>query len=103
MFSEKFRDTPVLTRQAIYNLNQRFQGYGSMHDLPTSIRPRTSLTDENLTTVAQVLVKSSKKIIRTTSEDFIIPSTNQCLLNCGRIENESVPPSSFADAKRRRF
>jgi hypothetical protein len=34
MFSEKFHDTPMPTQQAIYNLHQRFQCHGSVHDLP---------------------------------------------------------------------
>jgi hypothetical protein len=61
-FAEKFRDTAVPTRQAIYNLNQRFERHGSVHDLPRSGRPRPSLTEENLTTLAQALFQSSKKI-----------------------------------------
>jgi hypothetical protein len=39
MFAEKFRDTPVPTRQAIYKLNQRFQRHESVHDLSRSERP----------------------------------------------------------------
>jgi hypothetical protein len=62
MFAEKFYDTPVPTQQAIYNLSQRFQRHGSVHDLPRSGRPRTSLTEEHLTTVAQALFQSPKKI-----------------------------------------
>jgi hypothetical protein len=61
-FAEKFRGTLVPSRQAIYNFSQRFQRHGSVHDLPSSGRPRTSLTEENLTTVAQALVQSPKKI-----------------------------------------
>jgi hypothetical protein len=72
MFANKFRDTPVPTRQAIYNLNQRFQGHGSVHDLPRSGRPQTSLTKKTLTTVGQALVKIPKKYIRKTSAEFII-------------------------------
>jgi hypothetical protein len=75
MFSEKFCDTPVPTQQAIYNLNQRFQLHGSVHDLPRSGRPRTSLTEEHLTTVTQALFQSPKKSIRKTSAEFIIPPT----------------------------
>jgi hypothetical protein len=93
MFAEKFRDTPVPTRQAIYNLNQRFQRHGSVHDLQKSGRPRTSLTEENLTTVAQALVQSPKKSIQKTS--------HQCLSNCESIKIESIPPSYFTDANRR--
>jgi hypothetical protein len=63
MFAGKFHDTPVPTQQAINNLNQRFQSHGSVLDLPRSGRPRTSLTEENLTTVAQALVQSPKKSI----------------------------------------
>jgi hypothetical protein len=76
MFAEKFRDTPVPTRQAIYNLNQRFQLHGSVHDLSRSGRPRTSLTEENLITVVQALVQSPKKSIRKTYTEFIIPPTS---------------------------
>jgi hypothetical protein len=75
MFAEKCRDIPVPTRQAIYNLNQRFQRHGSVHDLPRSGTPRTSLTKEMLTTVAQALVQSPKKSIRKTlrSSFFLLP------------------------------
>jgi hypothetical protein len=78
MFAEKFRDTPVPTRQAIYNLNKRFQHHGSVNDLPRSGRPRTSLTEENLTTVTKPCVQSPKKSIRKTSAEFIIPPTGVC-------------------------
>jgi hypothetical protein len=78
MFAKKFRDTPVPTRQAVYNLNQRFQRHGSVHDLPRSGRPLTSLSEENLTTVAQALVRSPKKSIRKTSAEYIIPPTRVC-------------------------
>jgi hypothetical protein len=49
-----------------------------VHDLPWSGRPRTSLIEENLTTVAQALVQSPKKSIRKTSVEFIIPPTSVC-------------------------
>jgi hypothetical protein len=62
MFAEKFRDTHVPTRQEIYNLNQRFQYHGSVNDLLRSGRLRTSLTEENLTIVAQALVQSPKSL-----------------------------------------
>jgi hypothetical protein len=75
MFAEKFRDTPVPTRQAIYNLNQRFQRNESVNDLPRRGRPRTSLTEENFNTVVQALFQSPKKSIRKTSAEFIIPPT----------------------------
>jgi hypothetical protein len=71
-----FRDTPVPIRQAIYNLMQPFQRHESVLDLPRSVRPRTLLTEENLTTVAQALVQSPKKSIRKTSAEFIIPPTS---------------------------
>jgi hypothetical protein len=76
MFAEKFCDTPVATEQAIYNLNQRFQCHGSVHHLPRSARPRTSLTEKNLTTVAQALVQSPKKSIWKTPAEFVIPPTS---------------------------
>jgi hypothetical protein len=76
MFSEKIRGTLVSTRQAIYNLNQRFQRHRSVHDMLTSGRPRTSLAEEHLTTVAKALVQSPKKFIRKTSAEFIIPATS---------------------------
>jgi hypothetical protein len=76
MFAKKFPDTPVPTPQAICNLNQRFQRHGNVHDLPRSGRPRTSLTEENLTTVAQALVQSPKKFNQKTSAEFIIPPTS---------------------------
>jgi hypothetical protein len=98
MFAEKFRDTPVPTRQAIYNLNQRFQRHGSVRDLPRSGRPRTSLTEENLTTLAQALVQSPKKSIKKTSSEFIIPSTS--VSDCESIKTEGVPPSPFTNANR---
>jgi hypothetical protein len=62
MFAEKFRDTPVPTRQAIYNLNQRFQRHRSVHDMLRSGRPRTSLAEEHLIPVAQALVQSPKNL-----------------------------------------
>jgi hypothetical protein len=73
MLAEKFCHTPVPSRQAIYNLNQQFQRHGSVQDLSRSGRPRSSLTEENLTTVAQALVQSPKKSIRKTSAEFMIP------------------------------
>jgi hypothetical protein len=69
-----FRDTPVPIRQAIYNLNQRIYRHESVLDLPRSVRPRTSLTEENLTPVAQALVL--KKSIPNTSAELIIPPTS---------------------------
>jgi hypothetical protein len=39
-------------------------------------RPRTSLTEENLTTVAQALIQSPKKSIRKTTAEFIVPPTS---------------------------
>jgi hypothetical protein len=76
MFAEKFCDTPVPTRYAICNLNQQFQHHGSVHYLPRSERPQTSLTEDNLTTAAQALVQSPKKFIRKTYAEFIIPPTS---------------------------
>jgi hypothetical protein len=77
IFAEKFRDTPVPSRQAIYNLNRRFKRHGSVHDLPRSGRPRTSLSEKNLTTVAQAWVRSpKKKSIRKTSAELIVPPTS---------------------------
>jgi hypothetical protein len=78
MIAEKFRDTPVPTRQAIYNLNQRFQRHGSVHDLPRSGRSRTSQTGENLSPVSQALVQSPKRSVRKTSAEFVIPPTSVC-------------------------
>jgi hypothetical protein len=46
-----------------------------VHDFPRSGKPRTSLTEENLTTVAHSLVQSPKKSIRKTAAEFIIPPT----------------------------
>jgi hypothetical protein len=51
MFTEKFCDAPVPTQQAIYNLNQRVW-------FAEEWKPWTSLTEEDLTTVAQALVQS---------------------------------------------
>jgi hypothetical protein len=78
MFAEEFRDTPVPTRQAIYNLNQRFKHHGSAHILPRSGRPRNSLTEENLTTAAKAFVPSPKKYIGKTSVEYITPPTSVC-------------------------
>jgi hypothetical protein len=95
MFAEKFRD---LLCQPIYNLNQQFQRHGSMHDLPKSGIPRTSLTEENLTTVAQALVQSPKIYLEDTCG--VHYSSYQCLSNCESIKIESVLPSSFTNANR---
>jgi hypothetical protein len=77
MFAEKFRDTPVSTRQAIYNLNQRFQRHGSVHDLPTSGRTRTS-PRTIWPQLPKLWFKVQKKFIRKTSAEFIIPPTRVC-------------------------
>jgi hypothetical protein len=68
----------ILLCQPASNLqyNQRSQRHGSVYDLPRSGRPRTSLTEENLTTVAQALFQSPKKSIQKTSAEFIVPPTS---------------------------
>jgi hypothetical protein len=68
----------ILLCQPASNLqyNQQSQRHGSVYDLQKSGRPRTSLTEENLTTVAQALVQSPKKSVRKTPAEFIIPPTS---------------------------
>jgi hypothetical protein len=62
----------------------------------------SNFTEEHLTTVAQALIRSPKKIY---PEDMcrVNYSSYQCLLNFESVKIDSVPPSSFTNANRRWF
>lgn len=76
LFVEKFPQTPAPSRQAIYNLNKRFETTGSVHDLPRSGRPNTAACDENVTAIAESVIQSPKKSVRKRSAEFDIPRSS---------------------------
>lgn len=55
-FDGNFPDIPVPHRQVIYNLNKRFKRNEGLLDLQTSGKNVLSLTEKNLTTVAEDMV-----------------------------------------------
>lgn len=75
-FVQHFPNSRPLSRQAIYNLNKRFEITGSVADLPRSGRPKSVTTEENLETVAQSLVQSPTKSTRRASSELGISRTS---------------------------
>jgi transposase len=53
LFVERFPNGVPPSRQAIHNLNKRFEQTGSVEDRPRSGRPKSATTEENLNIVAQ--------------------------------------------------
>jgi transposase len=52
LFVERFPNSVPPSRQAIYNLNKRFEQTGSVADFPRSGTPKAATTEENLNIVA---------------------------------------------------
>jgi transposase len=52
LFVERFPNSVPPSRQAIDNLNKRFEQTGSVADLPRSGRPKTVTTEENINIAA---------------------------------------------------
>jgi hypothetical protein len=63
-FTEKFPCIQPPTRQAIHNLNTRFEDTSSVADLSRSGRPRSARSEENLQTAEQAFIHSPNKCIR---------------------------------------
>lgn len=76
LFVQHFPNINPPSRQAIHNLNKRFEETGSVADLQRSGRPKSVTTEQNLTTVAQSFVQSPSKSTRRASSELGISRTS---------------------------
>jgi transposase len=75
LFVEPFPNCIPPSRQAIHNLNKRFEQTGSVADRPRSGRPKSVITEENINIVAQSFVQSTTKSTRKASSEHDILRT----------------------------
>jgi hypothetical protein len=84
LFVERFPNSVPPSRQAIQNLNERFEQIGLVPDLPRSGRPKSVTAEENLNIVAQSFVQSPTKSTREASSEHDILRTRN------RRENRNI-------------
>ena len=69
-------NTPPPSRQAIYNLRDKFEATGSVRNAPKSGRNKTSTTEDNEMLVALTFINSPKKSTRRAAQELSLPRTS---------------------------
>ena len=73
-FKYRFKKSDV-SRKHIYRIVQKFERQGSVADAPKPGRPRSSRSNENVSTLREMLSNSPEKSIRRSSSETGIPKT----------------------------
>ena len=75
-FAVQSPGSSVPNRTTIWRLVKRFEEFGTVADKPRSGRPKTSMTEENLQTLAQTFVENSNQSAKRVSLQLQIPRTS---------------------------
>ncbi len=73
-FKYHFKNTNV-SRKHVYKIVHKFERRGSVADAPKAGRPRSSRSDENVSSLHEMLLNSPEKSVRRSSSETGIPKT----------------------------